>query len=106
MLSSYFLKVSCPQSHSAQRGQTVVSATMSNIHDTETHLSLSELTHLSPMNVELKFAMTLIIMGVENERNRAESGKGEKQEKQGRETTRERTEENVLVEKRTRDQKK
>lgn len=56
------LKVSCPQSHSARRGQTEVLATMFKIHDRETHLSRSQLTKLSPMNVELKLAMKLIIM--------------------------------------------
>lgn len=35
---------------------------MFKIHDRETHLSQSQLTKLSPMNVELKLAMKLIIM--------------------------------------------
>lgn len=60
------LKVSCPQSRSARRGQTEVLATMSKIHDRETHLSQSQLTKLSPMNVEL-LAMKLIIMEVAND---------------------------------------
>lgn len=35
---------------------------MFKIHDRETHLGQSQLTKLSPMNVELKLAMKLIIM--------------------------------------------
>lgn len=48
------------------------------MHDRETHLSQSQLTKLSPMNVELKLAMKLIIMEVANDWE-TESGKGEKQ---------------------------